>query len=304
MPDRLIRRWNSLTGNVRGSILIIIGTFVGTLMVSCIKVLGQRIPVVEILFMRQVVLLLVIAPMMVRNFPGVFVSRHRKLHFIRVGVSSIAMITGFTAFVHLPLAEATTIGFARTLFTTVLAVLILHETVGLRRWSATALGFIGVVVVVQPGSDSFSLYALAAILSAFLVALLMIFLRTLSQVDKPITIMSYQAVFLTLILAMPALYFWVTPTWTELVLVIVAGTLMSVMQWLNIQAYKVGEAAAIAPMDYFRLFFATLIGIWFFSEIPTIWTFVGAGIILLSTAYTMHRNSIRKSAAPATPEAH
>ncbi|MAI98960.1 MAG: hypothetical protein CMH67_05155 [Nisaea sp.] len=304
MPDRLIRRWNSLTGNVRGSILIIIGTFVGTLMVSCIKVLGQRIPVVEILFMRQVVLLLVIAPMMVRNFPGVFVSRHRKLHFIRVGVSSIAMITGFTAFVHLPLAEATTIGFARTLFTTVLAVLILHETVGLRRWSATALGFIGVVVVVQPGSDSFSLYALAAILSAFLVALLMIFLRTLSQVDKPITIMSYQAVFLTLILAAPALYFWVTPTWTELVLVIVAGTLMSVMQWLNIQAYKVGEAAAIAPMDYFRLFFATLIGIWFFSEIPTIWTFVGAGIILLSTAYTMHRNSIRKSAAPATPEAH
>lgn len=304
MPDRLIRRWNSLTGNVRGSILIIIGTFVGTLMVSCIKVLGQRIPVVEILFMRQVVLLLVIAPMMVRNFPGVFVSRHRKLHFIRVGVSSIAMITGFTAFVHLPLAEATTIGFARTLFTTVLAVLILHETVGLRRWSATALGFIGVVVVVQPGSDSFSLYALAAILSAFLVALLMIFLRTLSQVDKPITIMSYQAVFLTLILASPALYFWVTPTWTELVLVIVAGTLMSVMQWLNIQAYKVGEAAAIAPMDYFRLFFATLIGIWFFSEIPTIWTFVGAGIILLSTAYTMHRNSIRKSAAPATPEAH
>ena len=304
MPDRLIRRWNSLTGNVRGSILIIIGTFVGTLMVSCIKVLGQRIPVVEILFMRQVVLLLVIAPMMVRNFPGVFVSRHRKLHFIRVGVSSIAMITGFTAFVHLPLAEATTIGFARTLFTTVLAVLILHETVGLRRWSATALGFIGVVVVVQPGSDSFSLYALAAILSAFLVALLMIFLRTLSQVDKPITIMSYQAVFLTLILAAPALYFWVTPTWTELVLVIVAGTLMSVMQWLNIQAYKVGEAAAIAPMDYFRLFFATLIGIWFFSEIPTIWTFGGAGIILLSTAYTMHRNSIRKSAAPATPEAH
>ena len=304
MPDRLIRRWNSLTGNVRGSILIIIGTFVGTLMVSCIKVLGQRIPVVEILFMRQVVLLLVIAPMMVHNFPGVFVSRYRKLHFIRVGVSSIAMITGFTAFVHLPLAEATTIGFARTLFTTVLAVLILHETVGLRRWSATALGFIGVVVVVQPGSDSFSLYALAAILSAFLVALLMIFLRTLSQVDKPITIMSYQAVFLTLILAAPALYFWVTPTWTELVLVIVAGTLMSVMQWLNIQAYKVGEAAAIAPMDYFRLFFATLIGIWFFSEIPTIWTFVGAGIILLSTAYTMHRNSIRKSAAPATPEAH
>lgn len=304
MPDRLIRRWNSLTGNVRGSILIIIGTFVGTLMVSCIKVLGQRITVVEILFMRQVVLLLVIAPMMVHNFPGVFVSRHRKLHFIRVGVSSIAMITGFTAFVHLPLAEATTIGFARTLFTTVLAVLILHETVGLRRWSATALGFIGVVVVVQPGSDSFSLYALAAILSAFLVALLMIFLRTLSQVDKPITIMSYQAVFLTLILAAPALYFWVTPTWTELVLVIVAGTLMSVMQWLNIQAYKVGEAAAIAPMDYFRLFFATLIGIWFFSEIPTIWTFVGAGIILLSTAYTMHRNSIRKSAAPATPEAH
>ena len=304
MPTGFIRRWNGLAGNLRGSILIIIGTFVGTVMVSCIKVLGQRIPVVEILFMRQVVVLLVIAPMMIRQFPGVFESSRRKLHFIRVGVSSIAMITGFTAFVHLPLAEATTIGFARTLFTTVLAVLILHETVGLRRWSATVLGFIGVIVVVQPGSDTFSLYAVAAIVSAFLVALLMIFLRTLSQLDRPITIMSYQAVFLTLLLTGPAIYFWVTPTLDELILVAVAGGLMSVMQWLNIQAYKVGEAAAIAPMDYFRLFFATLIGIWFFSEIPTIWTFAGAGIILLSTAYTMHRNSIRKSATVTSTDPH
>ena len=302
MFDVLRQRWLALPGNLRGSLLIILSTLVATVMVSFIKVLGERMSVVQILFLRQLMVLAVLAPGVARDFPGVFRTQHCKLHGLRICVSAIAMVTGFTAFVHLPLAEATAIGFARTLFTTVLAVLILHESVGPRRWSATVLGFIGVLVIVQPGPEGVNYYALLAILSALLVALLMIFLRTLSQVDRPITIMTYQAVFLTVVMAGPAAYYWVTPNLDDLILVAGAGGLMSLVQWLNIKAYAVGEAAAIAPMDYFRLFFATLIGVWFFAEVPTVWTFLGAVIILASSAYTMRRNAVRKSAAPSQPD--
>ena len=78
-----------------------------------------------------------------------------------------------------------------------------------------------------------------------------------------------------------------------MIFIAMIGSLMSVMQWLFIKALKVGEAAAIAPMEYVRLLYAGVIGIIFFAEIPTIWTLSGAGIIVASTLYTMHRNTVK-----------
>ena len=93
------------------------------------------------------------------------------LHMTRVGLSAVAMVTGFTALVHMPLAEATSISFSRTLFTTLLAVVILHEVVGWRRWTATAIGFVGVLVVVRPSPDGLNEYAVLALISAMFVAM-------------------------------------------------------------------------------------------------------------------------------------
>jgi drug/metabolite transporter (DMT)-like permease len=87
------------------------------------------------------------------------------------------------------------------------------------------------------------------------------------------------------------------PTLDEALLIAVIGALTSLMQWLFIQAYKVGEAAAIAPMEYSRLLYATIIGIVFFAEVPTAWTLGGAGIIIASTLYTLHRNALNRRQA-------
>lgn len=85
-----------------------------------------------------------------------------------------------------------------------------------------------------------------------------------------------------------------TPTYEEAIVALMIGALMALLQWLYIQAFKFGEAAAIAPMEYSRLIFATVIGTIFFAEIPSTWTLTGAGIIVASTLYTMHRNSLKK----------
>ena len=288
------RRWMTIPGNVRGSLIVLVASMVSVVMSALIKQVGQNIPVVEILFIRQLLVLMIISPVLLRNLDTVFITSVFRLHFTRSLFSVVAMFTGFTAVVHLPLAEVTAISFVRTLFTTVLAIFFLKEVVGIRRWSSVIIGFIGVLVIVRPDSDNINAYALLALTSALFVSGINIVMRKLSQIDNPSTIMAFQSIFVTLVMAVPTVFLWVTPTFEETVFVLLIGGLMSMMQWLFIQAFKAGEAAAIAPMEYARLIFAAVIGIIFFAEVPTAWTLSGAGIIMVSTLYTMHRNALKK----------
>jgi len=288
------QRWQALPGNVRGSLIVLIASLASVIMSALIKHVGQTIPVVEILFVRQIIVLIIISPVIFRNLRSVFKSRAYGLHFLRATLSVIAMYTGFTAVVHMPLAEVTAITFARTLFTTILAIIFLKEIIGMRRWTSIIIGFVGVLVIIRPDPDNINIYALMAIISALFVSGIHIVMRKLSQIDKPSMIMAFQSVFIALVMAVPTYYQWVTPNLDDMIYILAIGILMSVMQWLFIQALKAGEAAAIAPMEYVRLLYAGAIGIIFFAEIPTAWTLSGAAIIVASTLYTLHRNSVTK----------
>ncbi len=288
------QRWLSLSGNVRGSLIVLGASLLSVVMTSFIKHVGQSIPVVEILFIRQILVMVIISPVILKNFNTVFTTRVFRLHALRGSLSVVGMLTGFAAVVHLPLAEVTAISFVRTLFTTILAIFFLKEVIGVRRWSSVIVGFIGVLVIVRPEPDNINAYALLAVASAFFVSCINILMRKLSQIDKPATIMAHHSIIVALALAGPAIYLWVTPTLNEMFFIVVIGGLMSVMQWAFIQAFKAGEAAAIAPMEYVRLLYAVFIGIVFFAEVPTPWTLVGAGIVVASTLYTLHRNALKK----------
>jgi len=290
------QRWNEIPGNIRGCLIVLVASLVAVIMSALIKQVGKDIPVVEILFIRQSLVLIIISPVIFRNIDSVFVTGVFRMHFLRSAFSVVAMFTGFTAIVHLPLAEATAISFVRTLFTTILAIIFLRELVGIRRWSSVVIGFIGVLIIVRPSPENINVYALLAMTSALFVSCINIVMRKLSRIDKSSTIMAYQSIFITVVMAGPAYYYWVTPTYDEVLLVLMIGGLMSLMQWLFIQAFKAGEAAAIAPMEYFRLLYAVVIGVIFFAEIPTVWTVTGAAIIMLSTLYTMHRNAVKNDA--------
>lgn len=288
-----IQRWQALPGNARGSLIILIASLLSVLMTSLIKHVGQNIPVVEILFIRQILVLVIISPVLFRNWNSVFKTNIYGTHFLRVFLSIIAMYMGFSAVVNMPLAEVTAISFARILFTTILAIIFLKEVIGIRRWTSIIIGFVGVLVVIRPDPDNINIYALMAIVSALFVSGGQIVMRKLSQIDKASTILAFHSISITLVLAIPAYFQWVMPNFHEMIFIAMIGSLMSVMQWLFIKALKVGEAAAIAPMEYVRLLYAGVIGIFFFAEIPTIWTISGAGIIAASTLYTMHRNTVK-----------
>jgi drug/metabolite transporter (DMT)-like permease len=287
-------KWRRSPGNLRGGIWILIGSLFFAVMVVLIKIAGKTLHVTEILFFRQLTMLLLAAPVIIRYFPASLISARPDLQFIRVSVAFLAMLFGFSSIIHLSLAEATTLNFAKTFFVGILAIIFLGEVVGIRRWGAMLLGFIGVVVIAWPHEGTtLNIYTAAAVISAAAVACVMTLMRTIAQIDKPVTILSYQAIGVGLLMIPPTIWFWQTPTIAELILVIAIGAVSSVGQLCNIQAFKAGEASAIAPLDYVRLIYALIFGFLLFDEWPEPRVLVGAAIIVCAAVYTLHRERIR-----------
>ncbi|MFT5510229.1 MAG: drug/metabolite transporter (DMT)-like permease [Hyphomicrobiaceae bacterium] len=284
----------NLPGNVRGGLWILFGSLFFAIMVVMIKIAGQRLHVTEILFFRQLTMLLLAAPVIIRYFPASLISARPGLQMIRISVAFLAMLLGFTAIIHLPLAEATTLNFAKTFFVGVLAIIFLGEVVGPRRWSAMAMGFVGVIIIAWPqeGAEP-NIYTLMAVGSALAVACVMTLMRTIAQVDKPVTILSYQAIGVGALMIPPTIWYWTQPTLMDLVLVGIIGAVSSVGQLCTIQAFKAGEASAIAPLDYVRLIYALILGFLIFDEWPEPRVFVGAAIIVAAAIYTLHRERVR-----------
>ncbi len=299
LPARRLRaqlalKWRVLPGNVRGGLWILLATFFLSIMVALIKIAGQHMHVTQILFFRQLTMLLLAMPVLLNNYPQALITRRPGLQGIRLIAAFFGMLFGFSAIIYLPLAEATTLSFAKTFFVGILAIVLLGEVVGFRRWSAIIFGFLGVVIIAWPTDGaSFNIYSLMAIGSAMAVAIVMITLRQLAQVDRPVTILAYQAIGVGLMMLPPAIYFWTTPTLFEIALIILIGILTSIGQLCNIQGFKAGEASAIAPLDYARLVYAIIFGYLIFNEWPEPRVFVGAGMIVAAAIYTLHRERIR-----------
>ena len=143
--------------------------------------------------------------------------------------------------------------------------------------------------MLQPDSSGFNIYGIYAAISAVAAGLVMVLLRKMTRVDAPATLLIYQGVGVALVLAIPAVLNWQVPTskeWLLLVCIVITGYLS---QMCNIYAYKFGEASLLAPLEYTRILYATLIGLVVFGDVPGVTTIVGAGIVVLASAYTVHR---------------
>lgn len=283
--------WSSLSGNVRGSVWALLSGAVAVIQVSLVKVLGTGLHLTEIILFRQMFVMIVVLPVLVRNFPDVLKTNYLGLHLLRIAAALVAMLMGFTAVINMPLADATTIGFSKSFFVTIFAIMILGETVGYRRWTAVGVGFIGVIIVMQPGAggSSLDIYAVMALGGAAGASLVMVIIRKISQVDKTLTIMTYQSIGVGVMMIIPAYWFWKMPSLYEFGLLACLGAVSILVQTFNIHAYRAGEASAIASLDYTRLIYALAIGLFLFGDWPDNTVFFGATIIIAAALYTIHR---------------
>ncbi len=269
------------------------GAMLFSAVAALIKMIGTRLPVSEILLVRQVVMLMATLPMIFRHFPDALITKKPWHHAARICCALVAMFAGFTAVVHLPLADVTALGFAKSFFITIFAIVFLKEIVGIRRWSAIIIGFAGVLIMLDPGAGEFNIYGVLAIVGAAAAGLVMILIRYLSRFDPPMTILTYQTIFVGLLAAPVALYQWVWPTPREALILLAIGLVSLLGQMCNIRAFGAGEATAIATIDYTRLLWAAIIGFFVFSETPSATTLTGAAIIISASVYTVWREAKR-----------
>jgi drug/metabolite transporter (DMT)-like permease len=286
---KIVIWFNALSGNVKGSLTLVVAAFGFSLMTLLIKLVGQRLPVTEILLVRQIVMVIIVLPSVLNHFPGCLKTSRLDLQLIRVAIALVAMLCGFYAVIHMPLADAVAIGFAKSFFVTIFAIFFLHEVVGIRRWAAVMIGFVGVLVMMRPGTEGFDPNSLLALVGAAGAGLVMVIIRKLSKTDKPITTLSYQAFLVAICVAIPAWIYWVPPTAYEWALLIAVGVVSYGAQMLNIYAYSWGEASVLASLDYMRLLYATFLGWMFFETVPGPYTWIGSLVIIAASLYTVHR---------------
>jgi len=288
----LFERVRRLPGNARGCLWALAATLAFGLMETTIKYLGASMHPMQIVFFRCFFSFLAIAPVILLTGGLARVATKRiGAHVARTMLGCAAMATGFYAIANMPLADAVALGYVRPLFLVPLAVLYLGEAARWRRWTATLVGFAGVLVMVQPGDGAFNPVALIALVSGFLVACISIALKKLSETESAETTVFWFATFSSVLSLGPALLFWRWPTAAEWPVLAALGTLGAIAQYFIMRAYRIAEATAVDPMDYGRLLMAAAIGVLFFGEVLQLHTVVGAAIIAASTFYIARREA-------------
>lgn len=255
------------------------------IMFALVKLASTRgVNVIESLFYRQCGSALC-ATGLVAVGPGFASLRTQRVwaHVGRMALGLGAMGLNFLAFILLPLAEATTIGFSVPIFSVILAALVLDEPTGRWRWGAVATGFAGVLLIVQPGSGDVPLLgASVALVAALLTASVTIVIRRLGKTERAATTVFWFAVSSLVPLGMGMLLFGRShdrSTWLILAGLALAGGLA---QLTLTGALRLAPVALVMPMDYTSLLWALLLGSWIFGELPTSWIWIGAPIIIAS----------------------
>jgi len=293
------------TPHVRAALLMLGSTLLFGLMTIAIRLASQTLHTFEIAFFRNFFGLVAAAPLVLRHGPDLLRTSQLPRYLFRCAVGVVSMMAGFWAIGHLPLAQAVSLSYSTPIFVTIAAVVFLHEQVRARRWAAVGLGFVGVLVIVRPGSAHFSIDTLVALAAAVLSGIVSIQIKQLSRVDPADRIVVFTTLLWVPMSLVPALTVWRWPEGIAWAWVIAAGFLGTGGHMLWTRALKLGDVSALTPISFMQLPLVALAGWLLFQEPVDRWTATGAAIIFAANAYIAHREAVlaRRAATHAPVEA-
>ncbi|MHC5149437.1 DMT family transporter [Stenotrophomonas sp. PS02301] len=277
---------------MRAALLMLGSTLAFGLMAIAIRYATRYVPTQEVAFFRNAFGLLALLPMLIRPGSAPLKTQQLPRYFLRSAIGLASMLCAFWAIGHLPISQAISLSYSTPLFVTIAAVLWLGETVRMRRWAAVIIGFIGVLIIVRPGSTTFTPGTLVAVGAAVLSSLVAIQIKQLTRVDSADTVVFYTYVFWVPLSLVPALFVWVWPTGLAWVWLVATGVLGTLGQLLWTRALRLGEVSALTPISFMQLPLVSLLGWLLFNETLDRWTVIGAGIILGANAYIAHREAV------------
>ena len=245
-----------------------------------------------IAFFRSALLFVVMLPWLLRGRGAVLRTKRPGGQIVRSIFSMAGLVFLILAQANLPLAEVSALSFAQPLFATVGAALVLRETVRSRRWVALFIGLAGVWIILRPGFEIVDPLFLLPIVSAALVATSNLMIKSLSADDSPNTVVAWMIVMSVPVTLVPALFAWSLPEPQTFVwLAMLAGAGLLAHQCLS-RSFAAADASAVLPYDYMRLVVTATLAFFAFGEVPTIWTWIGAAVIVGAVVYIARREAV------------
>lgn len=290
---------------LRGIALMLLAMFIFVLIDAVAKYLSATLPVMQIVWARSVfALLFTLLLLRGRGFGTLMATRRPGLQLTRSGFQFASTIIFFTALKYIPLADAIAIAFVSPLIITALSVPMLGEKVGIRRWMAVIVGFLGVLVIIRPGIGAMEWAMLLPLGMACTSALYQINTRSLAQTDHPITTLWYTALTGSVIATAFMPFVWVPPSPKDWALMVLLGALGTIGHFMLINAYARASASVLAPFVYTQFIWSIVVGYILFANLPDGFTWLGAAIVSASGIYTAYRERIRRQRdAAVTPPA-
>jgi drug/metabolite transporter (DMT)-like permease len=274
------------SANVKGIVLMLAGTSILSANLVLTRLLSQDIPPFEIVFFRGLFSLLALSPVLISIGPArLFRTSRLSLHALRAGLAICSSAAWYYAIARVPLADAMAINFVASIFVSIGAVLFLGERSVPQRWFAVAIGVVGMLIIVRPGFHVISVGILVVIGSAVFWAGSTLLLKLLLRGDASVTLLVYLYGFGALFSFPLALLNWTPLTLTHVLMLAAMGFMSTAGNFCFTHAFKVADATAVAPVDFMRLVWAAIVGYVAFSEVPSVWVFVGGGVIFASTTF-------------------
>ncbi|MBT3359001.1 MAG: DMT family transporter [Rhodospirillaceae bacterium] len=278
----------ALSANVRGMLWMALTAFLLTVMSGLMKGAGQTLPVAEIVCIRMIIGALSMLPWMLRGGLAGVSTQRLGGHFVRAVLGIAAFVLYIYAISNMLLANAMALTFTTPLWMIVVSRIAFGEKAGWPRTIATLVGFAGILIIARPDVE-ISTPALAALASAFLLSLAMLYVKRLSNTESPQKLAFYVQVFGALFTAPFVALNWQSPTGWDWTILLAAGFLGTLGLFGQARAYATGSPTAVAPVDFTRLPIAVLIGIFFFGELPNASAFAGMAVVIGALVFISRR---------------
>jgi drug/metabolite transporter (DMT)-like permease len=292
MIRRIKTAHDRLSETMQGIFWMVLSTFFFSVMTSIIRHLSHTDihPSVMVLF-RNIIGLLFIFPWVFKRGIHILKTDKMTLHILRAVTGLFGMLLWFYAITQLPMSQAIALSFTAPLFTTLAAVFILKEYVGLHRWMALLVGFLGVLVILRPGAQHIDVAALSVIVATIMWAFSNLIVKQMTKTEHPILIVTYMSIVM-IPLSLPfALPHWVVPSVNELGWLVALGLMSISAQYSLSLSFSKASLATVAPFDFGRLIFVSLIAYFFFGEVIDCWTIAGGIIIFAAGIYIIRREA-------------
>ncbi|HET7680065.1 MAG TPA: DMT family transporter [Xanthobacteraceae bacterium] len=281
----VLARWHAMEPVARGAVLVSAGSITLVIMAAVVKLLGARLPSIEILFFRSLIGFVLVMPIFLRNPLEPLRTRRFGMHLLRGATGAVGNACLFWTITHMLLADAMALQFSRPLFMIPLALIFLGEVAGWRRSIVAVVGFVGILFYARPFTAGFEPGAFIGATGALFGGLVVICIKRLQSTEPTRVIMFYYALWNAVFALLPTIWLWVTPNWPELALLAAVGVLGILGQSMITHGLSQGDATVLVPLDYSRILYSAVLGYLLFGELPGLWSVAGMVLIISASLY-------------------